>query len=417
MNSGGPHSPGDEGSQRAAPGQLVLVANARLPSARAQSLQVMQAAASFARCGVDTTLVHARRSRSMERPDGQTLFDYYAVPEGPRPELVAAPCSDAIDAVPRRLQYVPARLQELTFARNAARWVRKHRPGADVLSRELETARSLVRSSRRSGLKRGGERGKVFLEVHRVPGGEVRRRWLAEAAEGAAGVLAISGGVRADLLDLGVPEAKLRVEHDALDPGRFDGLPSRAEARRALGLSADRPLVVYTGGLMEWKGVDLLVAAARELPDVDFAIAGGMEADVERIKALSSDLDNVRVDGFRAPGEVPLYLAAGDLAVVPNRSEPAIAARYTSPLKVFEAMAAGIALVVSDLPALRDILGHDEALFVTPDRPESLAAGIRRLVDDSALRDRLGRALAARAGEATWDARARRILDWMGSCG
>ena len=45
------------------------------------------------------------------------------------------------------------------------------------------------------------------------------------------------------------------------------------------------------------------------------------------------------------------------------------------------------------------------------------SAGIRRLVDDSALRDRLGRALAARAGEATWDARARRILDWMGSCG
>jgi len=165
---------------------------------------------------------------------------------------------------------------------------------------------------------------------------------------------------------------------------------------------------------MEWKGVDVLVEAARELPEVQFAIAGGMEQDVERVRARAAGLANVRVDGFQPPAAVPLYLAAGDLAVVPNRSEPAIAARYTSPLKVFEAMAAGIALVVSDLPALREILSPEEALFVPPDRPGPLAAGLRRLLQDGALRERLAAGLAARAAGATWDARARRILDWMG---
>jgi glycosyltransferase involved in cell wall biosynthesis len=364
----------------------------------------MQAAASFARAGARTTLLHARRARVPALPAGSDLFAHYAVPEGPRPELVAAPCVDLIDRLPRRLQYLPARLQELSFARSAARWIGRERPGAAVLARELECARHLVRAGRRG----------VFLEVHRVPGGAARRAWLREAAAGAAGVLAISGGVRADLAELGVAADKLRVEHDAVDAQRFADLPARDEARRQLGLAPDRPLVVYTGGLMDWKGVDVLVDAARELPEASFAIAGGMEQDVARLRARAQGLANVRVDGFVPPARVALYLAAADVGVVPNRSEPAIAARYTSPLKVFEAMAAGLPLVVSDLPALRDVLGDDEAVFVPPDLPGPLAAALRALLADPARRARLGAALAARAPEAGWDARARRILDWMG---
>ena len=126
-----------------------------------------------------------------------------------------------------------------------------------------------------------------------------------------------------------------------------------------LGLDPERPTVVYTGGLLEWKGVDLLVDAARELdPATQVVIAGGMEADVERLRARAHGQDNVRVDGFQPPSRVPLYMAAGDVGVVPNRSRPAISARYTSPLKVYESMAAGLPLVVSDLPSLRAILGR-----------------------------------------------------------
>ena len=109
-------------------------------------------------------------------------------------------------------------------------------------------------------------------------------------------------------------------------------------------------LVVYTGGLLAWKGVEILVQAARLMPEVRFVIVGGMDADVKRIRAQAQDLANVDVLGFQAPSRVPLYLAAADLGVVPNRSQPAISSRYTSPLKIFEAMALGLPLVVSDLP-------------------------------------------------------------------
>jgi glycosyltransferase involved in cell wall biosynthesis len=385
---------------------LVLIANARMPSQRAQSLQVAQVAAAFARAGAPTTLLHARRFPTPELPTGEDLFDYYAVaPVEPRPVVEAVPCFDWIDRVPTRWQYLPARLQELTFARNAALRVAALGGEARVLSREAESAHALLRG------KRPHER--VFLEVHRVPGGASRRRWLLEASRGARGLLAISGGVAEDLLELGVEAAKLRVEHDGFEAGR-GAPPDRAAARRELGLDADVPVVVYTGGLLAWKGVELLVEAARSLPRFQFVIVGGMDADVARLRELASGLDHVRLDGFQPPTRVATYLAAADLGVIPNRSTPAISARYTSPLKAFEAMAVGLPLVVSDLSSLRELFTDgSDARFVAPDDAGALAAGIEELMGDAEQRSRFRTRLLERAPEHSWDARAERILTWM----
>ncbi|MEE8469407.1 MAG: glycosyltransferase family 4 protein [Planctomycetota bacterium] len=380
---------------------LVLIANARMPSHRAQSLQVAQMGGAFARAGLRTTLLYARRRDTPPVEDLPGLWDYYELPPTPRPAAEPIGCIDGIDALPRWLQYFPARLQELTFGRSAARRVRSAHPGARVLSREVESAHALR------------DRPRLFLEMHRVPGGRVRRKLLTSAAAAADGVVAISGGVQEDLLALGVEEHKLIVEHDAFEASRFANLPSRSAAREQLGVPAERPLVVYTGGLLEWKGVDLLIEAAREIPDAFFLIAGGMLADVARLRRLASGLENVRLDGFQHPVRVATYLAAGDLGVVPNRSTPAISARYTSPLKVFESMAAGLPLVASDLPSLREVLPGELAVFVAPDDPRALAAGIRRLLGDEAERRRLAAAVRSAAGAYTWDARAARLLSWM----
>lgn len=383
--------------------ELVLVANARMPSQRAQSLQVAQVAASLARAGVPTTLVHALRRDTPAVEDADALWDYYSVPKGARPRVRGVACLDWIDRVPRRLQYLPARAQELTFARGAARLVQREHPDAVVLARELECARLLVRAGRPA----------VFLEVHRVPGGATRRRWLLEAARGLAGVVAISGGVREDLLGLGLDPGSVVVEHDGFEAARFERMPTREAARAELGLSPDAVVVVYTGGLLAWKGVDVLLRAARELPEAQFVIAGGMDADVAALRAETGGAAHLRLDGFQPPDRVPLYLAAADLGVVPNRSQPAISSRYTSPLKIFEARAAGLPLVVSDLPSMRDVLAPDEACFVAPDDPEALARGLRRLILDQDLRKSLGERMAARAQEHSWDARSSRLIPWM----
>ena len=390
---------------------LVLVANARMPSQRAQSLQVAQVSGAFQRAGAATTLLHARRFPTPDLPPGQDVFDYYGVEpasEGTKPSVEALPCIDWIDRVPRKLQYVPARLQELSFARNAARRVQRDYPDARVISREAESARSLLGGSR--------PHERVFVEVHRVPGGSARRRWLLDAAEGARGLIAISGGVRTDLLELGVDEHKITVEHDGFEPRLWRGLPERATARAELGIGTDEQLVVYTGGLLAWKGVELLVEAARALPELRFLVAGGMDSDVARLRELGAGVANLRFDGFQPPGRVGLYLAAADLGVIPNRSKPVISARYTSPLKAFEAMAVGLPLVVSDLPSLRELFTDGtDARFFAADDGAALAAAIAEVMGDDELRADLGRSLGERAPEHTWDARAARLLDWMKS--
>ncbi len=379
---------------------LVLIANARMPSQRAQSLQVAQVAASFARTGRETTLLYARR-RGVPVVSPDELWDTYQVPIGSRPNAEAIRCMDWIEAVPRSLQYAPARVQELSFARGAARRARRGFKDALVLSREIETAHVL---RRRPG---------VFLEIHRVPGGRTRRRWLLDAARQVAGVIAISGGVRGALVALGVSPEAITVEHDGFERTRFEGLASKTEARVELGLDPDRPTVVYTGGLLEWKGVDVLTDAARFVDEAQFVIAGGMDADVGRLRERAAGLDNVRVDGFQPPRKVALYLAAADVGVVPNRSKPDISALFTSPLKVFEAMAAGLPLVASDRPSLRGVPDAAPACSVAPDDAHALAEGLRGLLADESAREAMAAALIARSAEHTWDARAARLSEWM----
>jgi glycosyltransferase involved in cell wall biosynthesis len=95
--------------------------------------------------------------------------------------------------------------------------------------------------------------------------------------------------------------------------------------------------------------------------------------------------------------------------VLPNPAS-AISTRFTSPLKLFEYMAAGRPIVASDLPSIREVLRHEEnALLVEPGNPSALAAGVRRLLDDRALADRLSSAALADVQDYSWNRRAERL--------
>jgi glycosyltransferase involved in cell wall biosynthesis len=90
--------------------------------------------------------------------------------------------------------------------------------------------------------------------------------------------------------------------------------------------------------------------------------------------------------------------------------------RWTSPMKVFEYMASGRPMIVSDLPVLREVLRPGvDALMVEPESTSALVAALVRLRDDAALRTRLATSAAERARvEFTWTARARAILERFG---
>lgn len=117
----------------------------------------------------------------------------------------------------------------------------------------------------------------------------------------------------------------------------------------------------------------------------------------------------MKFTGLVEPARVPDLLEGAAVLALPNPAS-AISTRYTSPLKLFEYLAAGRPIVASDLPSIREVV-HDgvTALLVAPGDPEALAAAISRLLHDPELAGRLAKAAVELAPEYSWDRRAERL--------
>ncbi|MFQ5700397.1 MAG: glycosyltransferase family 4 protein [Acidobacteriota bacterium] len=174
--------------------------------------------------------------------------------------------------------------------------------------------------------------------------------------------------------------------------------------------------VLYCGSLKPWKGVDTLVSALEHLPSGKLTVIGPAEpADVRRLRGLALDAgtaDRLTILPAVPPGRVWSLYARAKVGVVPLPGSGFVEARYfTSPLKLFEMMAAGLPVVASRLPSIQEYaVDGREILLVEPGDPRSLAAGLRRLLDDESLRTQLGGAARSRAAQSTWDARGVKIL-------
>ena len=160
--------------------------------------------------------------------------------------------------------------------------------------------------------------------------------------------------------------------------------------------------------------MDTLAEAASKLQDEFVVIIGATkESDLNRIKEKTAKLSNVLVKGFQPPEDMPKYLAAADVLVLPNSAKDENSLLYTSPLKLFEYMAAERSIVASDLPSLREILNNRNAVFFKPDSPESLATTVKMLLSHEELRETLARQARKDVLEYTWDKRAKKILDFL----
>ncbi|MGH2396839.1 MAG: glycosyltransferase family 4 protein [bacterium] len=183
----------------------------------------------------------------------------------------------------------------------------------------------------------------------------------------------------------------------------------------AVGLSHDGKIVMYVGHFYGWKGVDTLVRSATRLgPRVAVFLVGGKAGDVESIRDLIASVGatNVHLMPFQPPGRIPQFLKAADVLVLPNTSGSENSVYYTSPLKLFQYMAAGKPIVASDLPSLRQVLGPENALLVRPDDPEALAQGIQRVLNEHEEAARRAKLAQEQVREHTWEKRARRVLEF-----
>ena len=256
-----------------------------------------------------------------------------------------------------------------------------------------------------------GERGALYgtgeasrpRKVHRL---ERRERTVWRRAHG---FVATTEGIRAAFEAAHGPRgAATRVIQNGCDVPGDRGFP---------GLAAEEPpRILYAGQLYPWKGVDVLVDAMAEVPGARLVILGGIpgEADTARIEARVRErglAHRTEMPGTVAPARVAAELQRAAAVVVPFL-KTAMTERHTSPLKAFEALAAGRPIVASDLPSSREVLrdGHN-ALLVAPGSAPALATALRRVLEDEGLARRLAEQAYADAPAYSWDARGRKIKE------
>lgn len=212
-----------------------------------------------------------------------------------------------------------------------------------------------------------------------------------------------------------VPAHKMLYEPNAVDFSEFDITVGKEEARSRLSLPFDKKIIVYTGHLYRWKGVDVLALAARELSDKYLVyFVGGTEDDQKRFREMYGDCKNIVISGLKPHSEIPLWQKAADVLVLPNTAKEKISKYYTSPMKLFEYMASKRPIVASRVPSLAGTVDDKSVIFVEPDNPQELARAIENTCDDSKLAESVSSSAYELVKNFTWEKRAQRIIRFAG---
>ena len=382
--------------------RIAYFADVRFPLERANGIQTMETCHALSERGHAVDLI--------VRPDthapARDPFAFFGLPPSTRLRIERARVSGP--AVARRLGY-------LAFA--IGRSIGRAR--ADVLmTRDLGVASALL------GLP-PGMRPPLVYESHgyapdvaaalpdlvatatRPTPAKIQRLAKREARvwQLADGYVTITSALREELERRHGTRERIAIVPDGVRAARRLAHPRTGPPRR---------VVAYAGHLYAWKGVDVLLEALTLMRDVRGLIVGGhrSEPDLARTTALADRLGlagRVTFTGLVEPGHVPDLLSQADVLVLPNIAS-AISTRFTSPLKLFEYMAAGRPIVASDLPSIREVLRNGEnALLVAPGDASALAAAVERLLADPELGAGLARVALDEVPAYSWERRAERL--------
>lgn len=389
--------------------KIAVIAASRVPSTAANSIQVLKVAQAFARLGHTTTLYvpgAARRASSLEAD----LAAHYGL------------------TTAFTICWLPAQsaFHRYDFAWSAVQAAR--RAGAQAVYTWMLQAAVLARILRVPSL----------LELHdRITGRAApwlfRRYMAAGSPRVPRRILPITAALRRVLeaqFQTTFPPDEVVISPDGVDLERYAGLPTAPAARAVLGWP-EAPTAVYTGHFYAGRGMDLLSGLAQACPQVQFAWVGGRPEDVHTWSARlrQAGISNVRLTGFVENARLPLYQAGADVLLMPYERSVATSsggdtADICSPMKMFEYMAAGRAILTSDLPVLREVLRAEtgtadeaapgNAVFCAAGDLPAWSTTLTGLLENPARREMLGRQASQDVRAYTWQERALRALQGFG---
>jgi len=219
-------------------------------------------------------------------------------------------------------------------------------------------------------------------------------RMEADAAKGATRVFAITEALREEMVKRGVDGEKIQIVPNGVDTSRFNPIPRDEELASQLGV-AGKTVIGYVGSVLDYEGIELILEAAEVLnrtrEDFHVLIVGdGAELGRFQNHVQERELEHVVTFTGRVPHEeVERYYSLVDITPFPRLPLPVC--EMVSPLKPFEAMAMGKAVVASDVAALKEIVTPGVNGYLhEKGSTESLIEQLTILLDDPEHTRRIG---------------------------
>jgi len=357
--------------------KISYIAGAYIPSRGADSMHVMSMCQAFAQNGHEVTL-HVRRGQELASDD----YEFYGVAPAfkvvkhARPQVRAWGALVNAGLVAR--DFAGRTAPDLVYAREiyglAAVLMRQQLPF--IYESHWNPARSAQRATESWLLRRPTFRRIVFISAALR---EIYRKTFPW-----------------------VPEDKMLVAHDAAD--------AVLDEQESQFLESSRLQVGYVGGFLPGYGIDMVMRLAAVHPDLDFHVVGGKDPELTRLRRAGNSERNLTFHGFVPPSQLREYYRRFDVVLAPYQDGTAHI-RWISPMKLFEYMAHGKAIVCSDFPVMGEIVSHEQdALLVPPASIEAWGNALQRLKSPS-LRRRLGEAARTKLETSfTWVRRAQLVL-------
>ncbi|MFC1964267.1 glycosyltransferase, partial [Chloroflexota bacterium] len=202
-------------------------------------------------------------------------------------------------------------------------------------------------------------------------------------------VLAINHGLRDYTIAMGADPARTRVLTAGIDPDRFDLTLDGKDIRKKYGIGADDLVLFFVGWIHHFNGLKevALELAKSQNPDVKMLIVGDGEgyAELARIRESRHLKDTLILTGRRPYDEVPSFLAAADICLLPARPDEPIMQSIV-PIKMYDYMGMGKPIIATRLPGIMKEFGEDSGI-VYIDRPEEAVAKALELSRNGSIRE------------------------------
>ena len=373
--------------------KIAVITNSRIPSLTANSIQAMKVCQSLVQIGHDVRIFAPRETEPASREDLARHYGLRIVPS---------------------LEWLPSvrQFKRLDFIFHAQRAAEDFE--ADLIYTWLP----------QSAVVALWKRYPTIIEMHSDVGGRMGAWWLRQfwKTRGRKLMTVTTRALRKALersAGFGFEEEAVVVAPNGVELEKYENFPDASSARRKLMLK-NRLTIGFTGHIYPGRGADLLFELARQMPGVKFLWVGGTPELVSfwQKKLKTVGVKNVMMTGFVEHERIPLYQAAADVLLMPyGRSIEASSgqdiAEVINPMKMFEYMASGRAIVSADLPVIREVLHDRNAVFCEPGNVSAWKTAIESLLLDEKQRVALGAQARRDVERYTWEARARRIMNGL----